>query len=33
MKRRVVHTSTPRFGFKAPHTLNLRVGYRGGVRK
>ncbi|WGL30986.1 hypothetical protein [Dipodfec virus UOA04_Rod_618] len=33
MKRRVARANYPRFGWSAPHSLNVRVGYRGGVRK
>lgn len=34
MKRmRVAKANYRRFGFQSPHSLNARVGYRGGVRK
>lgn len=34
MKRsRVSETAFRRFGFRAPHYLNVKVGYRGGERK
>lgn len=33
MQRRVVRVGYRRFGVQHPHDLNIRVGYRGGVRK
>lgn len=33
MKRRAVRVGYRRFGIQSPHNLNVRVGYRGGVRK
>lgn len=33
MNRRSVRVGYRRFGFMHPHDLNIRVGYRGGVRK
>lgn len=31
-RKRITNVNYRRFGFKAPHELNTRVGYRGGVR-
>lgn len=34
MKRvKVMSNGLSRFGIKSPHSLNVRVGYRGGIRK
>lgn len=34
MKRVVVSSNgLSRFGIRSPHHLNVRVGYRGGIRK
>lgn len=33
MIRRAVSVRYRRFGWKFPHDLNIRAGYRGGVRK
>lgn len=32
MRRVSLSSSYRRFGWKSPHNLNVRVGYRGGVR-
>lgn len=32
MKRRSVSVNVRRFGYRNPHELNSRVGYRGGIR-
>lgn len=33
MIRRAVRVGYRRFGFRHPHELNVRVGFRGGVRR
>lgn len=33
MKRFASHMRVSRFGISNPHSLNVRVGFRGGVRK